>query len=95
MEEDAVVYSSVSKQAVEERYYSHLVPPQSAKNSLVTKWHTAARVHHFYQSAVDIVQEMWVRAVKFTHTKEFLAEFVGTFLLTVSIGGINTLCLCH
>ena len=83
MEEDAAVNTPGYKQAVEE-HYSQLTPPQS-NDSLVTKWHTAARVHHFYQSVVDIVQEMWVRAVKFTHTREFLAEFVGTFLLTVSL----------
>lgn len=86
MTDEAAEYLAPGKVAKGAADYSQLAVGESRSSSKrLTECYPINRCCNWYQSGATVVTGVWVKVIKYIHGREFLAEFLGTFLLTVSI----------
>ena len=85
MTDEATEYLAPGKVAEGATDYSQLAVGNSRNSSKrLMECYPIGRCSNWCQSVADVVKDVWVKIVKYIHGREFLAEFLGTFLLTVS-----------
>lgn len=60
-------------------------PSRTPRRTHDQVWSQLSRVTPLYHGAERLIQRQWIELVKVTHMRELFAEFLGTFLLTVSL----------